>query len=209
MLLCCVAAGVSWSAGNWARSSEMTSPGGLLPSCRGRLATELFSKRAKKLLFRVRLLEDVRDVGVKDEVLFVSPQQFMNTMEQQHRAIRLPLDRANYDLEAKEAKEKRLLSLANEQAAKILSLKEISMRHKAGASGQLFGSITKRAILDALQQYVGGKQPIIVSIRDASSPDTKAAHVGEIRHAGDFVAMLKVHSNVEPVSILIRVAGEN
>lgn len=159
---------------------------------------------------RVRLLSDVKDVGKKGEIVLVSPSLFNNMLLVQKTAEKISdseLEKINADKARKYQAE---LSLANSFINLITKDNTISLTRKAGANGQLFGSIAFKQIVDELKSKFVGFEALwdwkgngVIEIVDESG-----AKVSDIRKIGKYKLVLRVHPDIINHSTNLVVSAE-
>ncbi|QEK39547.1 50S ribosomal protein L9 [Candidatus Sneabacter namystus] len=84
----------------------------------------------------------------------------------------------------------------------LLSGKDVTFIRNAGDDGRLFGSVTKRNITDAVNEYVSASEcglTFVLDVRDVvlSMP---------IRHLGVHPVFVSLHSDLDDVEILVNIA---
>lgn len=144
------------------------------------------------------LLDKVANLGGLGDNVTVKSGYARNFLFPQGKAV--PATKANIEkfeqrraeLEAKLATD---LSTANERAAKIAELGEVTIASKAGDEGKLFGSIGTRDIADAITE-AGVK----VSKAEVKLPN------GTLRETGEFDIDLQLHAEVTATVKLVVIA---
>jgi large subunit ribosomal protein L9 len=137
---------------------------------------------------QVILLDKVSNLGGLGDNVTVKSGYARNFLFPQGKAV--PANKANIEkfearraeLEAKLATD---LAAANDRAAKLAALAEVTIASKAGDEGKLFGSVGTRDIADA--------------ITEAGVPVTKAEVKlpnGTLRETGEFDIDLQLHAEV-------------
>lgn len=108
---------------------------------------------------KVILLQDVKGIGKKGEVKEVSKGYANNYLIPRKLAV-LATDDALHNLEqqqkARERKIQKEITQAKEYSEK-LKQSFITLKHKAGEKGRLFGSVTQKEVADALNSQLGIK----------------------------------------------------
>ncbi|HOR86300.1 MAG TPA: 50S ribosomal protein L9 [Bacillota bacterium] len=102
---------------------------------------------------RVVLLQDVKNLGKKDQLINVSDGYARNFLIPKKLAVEATAGKLKEIEDRKESgqkKKEKELQLAKELADKISKL-EISLKTKAGENGKLFGSITGKDIAEAIK----------------------------------------------------------
>ena len=106
---------------------------------------------------KVVLLENVKILGKKDEIVEVSDGYARNVLISKKLALEATKENIN-NLKLKnkneEKKEENLRRIAEENKAK-LEKTNISLKIKAGANGKTFGSITSKEIADEIKNKTG------------------------------------------------------
>jgi large subunit ribosomal protein L9 len=103
------------------------------------------------------LLKDVADLGEAGEAVDVSPGYLRNYL--QPRKLAQPATQASLEDAArrKEAAERRAREAAERagETAALLSKTVLTIQHRAGEDGKLFGSVTNAEIADAIAEARG------------------------------------------------------
>ncbi len=103
---------------------------------------------------KIILLKDIPNLGVVGDVVDVKPGYANNYLLKEGRAIRGTEENLARIEEIREEQAK--IRAENEQAAQaladVLNETQLELKAKAGEGGKLFGSVTVRDIIDALQQ---------------------------------------------------------
>ena len=137
---------------------------------------------------QIILLDKVANLGGLGDNVAVKSGYARNFLFPQGKAV--PATKANIEkfearraeLEAKLAAD---LTAANDRAAKIAALGEVTIASKAGDEGKLFGSVGTRDIADAITE-AGVK----VSKAEVKLPN------GTLRETGEFDIDLQLHAEV-------------
>ena len=137
---------------------------------------------------QIILLDKVANLGGLGDNVTVKSGYARNFLFPQGKAV--PATKANIEkfearraeLEAKLASD---LAAANDRAAKIAALGEVTIASKAGDEGKLFGSVGTRDIADAITE-AGVK----VSKAEVKLPN------GTLRETGEFDIDLQLHAEV-------------
>ncbi len=137
---------------------------------------------------QIILLDKVANLGGLGDNVTVKSGYARNFLFPQGKAV--PATKANIEkfearraeLEAKLATE---LAAANERAAKLAELAEVTIASKAGDEGKLFGSIGTRDIADAITEA-----GVAVSKAEVKLPN------GTLRETGEFEIDLQLHAEV-------------
>lgn len=165
-----------------------------------RLSSKLFNK------IKVKLLVDVKGQGHKGEVISVSPALYTNVLSRNKQAKMVTDEEIEQENKEKLAKEATILTRANEIGLKIENLKgssSIIIYKKVGTNGQLFGSVTKKNIIENLTTLVSDLTALdekhthisIISIKTLST-EGKGEEVDEIRKAGIYQVIIQIHPKV-------------
>ena len=136
---------------------------------------------------KVILLEDVKKLGKKGEIIEVSDGYARNYLLPQKLAIpatNTNINTVSQQKASEERKQKRMLEEAQMLAAQMSKL-EVTIGVKSGEGGKLFGSVTGKDIADAL------KQQHSVDI-DKRKVDVKDA----IKSVGTYPVSIKIHPEV-------------
>ena len=137
---------------------------------------------------QIILLDKVANLGGVGDNVTVKAGYARNFLFPQGKAV--PATKANIEkfearraeLEAKLAAD---LAAANDRAAKVAALGEVTIASKAGDEGKLFGSVGTRDIADAITE-AGVK----VSKAEVKLPN------GTLRETGEFEIDLQLHAEV-------------
>ena len=137
---------------------------------------------------QIILLDKVANLGGLGDNVTVKSGYARNLLFPQGKAV--PATKANIEkfearraeLEAKLAAD---LAAANDRAAKVAALGEVTIASKAGDEGKLFGSVGTRDIADAITE-AGVK----VSKAEVKLPN------GTLRETGEFEIDLQLHAEV-------------
>jgi len=137
---------------------------------------------------QIILLDKVANLGGLGDNVTVKSGYARNFLFPQGKAV--PATKANIEkfearraeLEAKLATD---LAAANERAAKVAELAEVTIASKAGDEGRLFGSIGTRDIADAITEA-----GVAVSKAEVKLPN------GTLRETGQFDIDLQLHAEV-------------
>lgn len=137
---------------------------------------------------QIILLDKVANLGGLGDNVTVKSGYARNFLFPQGKAV--PATKANIEkfearraeLEAKLAAD---LAAANERAAKVAELAQVTLASKAGDEGKLFGSIGTRDIADAITEA-----GVAVSKAEVKLPN------GTLRETGEFDIDLQLHAEV-------------
>ena len=103
------------------------------------------------------LLKDVENVGERGDVIDVSPGYLRNYLQPRklaQPATQASLEEAQRRREAAEKAAEEAAGRAQETAA-LLSKTVLTIQHRAGEDGKLFGSVTNAEIADAISEARG------------------------------------------------------
>jgi large subunit ribosomal protein L9 len=103
------------------------------------------------------LLKDVKDLGEAGDAVDVSPGYLRNYLQPRklaHPATDASLEDARRRREAAERAAEEAAARAGETAA-LLSKTVLTIQHRAGEDGKLFGSVTNAEIADAISEARG------------------------------------------------------
>lgn len=137
---------------------------------------------------QIILLDKVANLGGLGDNVTVKSGYARNFLFPQGKAV--PATKANIEkfearraeLEAKLAAD---LAVANDRAAKVAELAQVTIASKAGDEGKLFGSVGTRDIADAITEA-----GVAVSKAEVKLPD------GTLRETGEFDIDLQLHAEV-------------
>lgn len=142
---------------------------------------------------KVILLQDVKDIGKKDDIVNVSDGYARNflfprkvAMEATDNAVKV-VERKR---EAERKRESEARAAAEEVAAKLKN-KVVILKAKCGDKGRLYGSVTAQEVADAIKEGYGVElDKRKVEIKDA------------VRQLGDYEVVVHVYPNVNTKMIL-------
>jgi len=142
---------------------------------------------------KVILLEDVKGVGKKDQIIEAADGYVRNFLFP--RKLALEATKANLaTLDAKkrsaEAQRRKELEAARD-LKELLETKTVTIAQKTGEGGRLFGSVTNKEVA----QHLLDQEGIDIDRRKITIPETikqVGEHVAEIRLHTDVVATLKL-----------------
>ncbi|KRS21160.1 50S ribosomal protein L9 [Alishewanella sp. WH16-1] len=137
---------------------------------------------------QIILLDKVANLGGLGDNVTVKSGYARNFLFPQGKAV--PATKANIEkfearraeLEAKLAAD---LAVANDRAAKVAELAQVTIASKAGDEGKLFGSVGTRDIADAITEA-----GVAVSKAEVKLPN------GTLRETGEFEIDLQLHAEV-------------
>ena len=137
---------------------------------------------------QIILLDKVANLGGLGDNVTVKSGYARNFLFPQGKAV--PATKANIEkfearraeLEAKLAAD---LAVANDRAAKVAELAQVTIASKAGDKGKLFGSVGTRDIADAITEA-----GVAVSKAEVKLPN------GTLRETGEFEIDLQLHAEV-------------
>ncbi|PRD39212.1 UNVERIFIED_CONTAM: rplI [Trichonephila clavipes] len=137
---------------------------------------------------QIILLDKVANLGGLGDNVTVKSGYARNFLFPQGKAV--PATKANIEkfearraeLEAKLAAD---LAVANDRAAKVAELAQVTIASKAGDEGKLFGSVGTRDIADAITEA-----GVAVSKAEVKLPN------GTLRETGEFDIDLQLHAEV-------------
>lgn len=144
-------------------------------------------------MMKVVLLEDVKSLGKKDDIVNVSDGYARNYLFPKNLAAEATTGKLNEISEKKKAMEnKKKKELEEAKAlAKKLNNREVIVKTKAGSSGKLFGSITGKDIADMIKSQL----KILVDKKKIVLDDTIKSigtHQVEIKIYPEITAKIKV-----------------
>ena len=191
LLLLCVLISASTAFRNHASKRYLPKTWSLLAKATGKAASEV----------RVRLREDVPKTGKKGEIVVVSSALWQNVLSPGKKADRISDDEMSNINKEKDAALQEAIGLANGVVAALKSNQSaLRLKRKAGANGQLFGSISAKVLLEELRtvysshgEALGKKDVSILSLNAA--PPLELVN-GEVRKIGVYSAELRLWANV-------------
>ena len=157
--------------------------------------------KGKKGDIRVRLNMDVKNVGKKGEVLFVSGAMFNNVLGPQKKATRVSDEENAANIasaieDAKQAEETAVLIKTN-----IESIKDAVIERNVGPDGSLFGVVAGKHILDNLKTSSKIELPSKSEVKEICTVSDSGTVEGcldgiEAKRAGSFIAKIKLNDKV-------------
>ncbi len=135
---------------------------------------------------KVLLLKDVKNIGKKGQVVEVKDGYARNFVLPGGLGVEATGGalKQSQDQKASEARKKEKEQLEAEALAEKLRGVTVSILHKAGEAGRLFGSVTNHEVAEALSTK-------------GFAIDKKKIHLDEpIRHVGRFTVKLRLHPQV-------------
>lgn len=147
---------------------------------------------------KVVLLQDVKDLGKKEDIVNVSDGYARNFLFPRKWAVEATSGKLNEIADKKNAEKVRKnkeLQAAKELADKLNKV-EVTIKTKAGENGKLFGSITSKDIADAIKaqhKYEVDKKKLVLS--------------DPIKTAGSYQVEIKVYPEVS-AKVSVKIIGE-
>ncbi len=142
---------------------------------------------------KVMLLQDVKDIGKRDDIVNVSDGYARNflfprkwAMEATENAVKV-VERKR---EAERRKEAEARAAAEETAAKLKN-KVVVLKVKCGEKGRLYGSVTAQEVADAIKAGYG----VDVDKRKVEIKDP-------VRQLGDYEVTVRLYPNVSSRMLL-------
>ena len=151
---------------------------------------------------RIRLREDIPKIGKKGEIVFVSSALWQNVLSPGRKALRISDDDMSNINKERDAAVQAAVGLANALVAALKSNEpSLRIKRKAGANGQLFGSITQKILLDEVKSayplHVDALSKKEVSLLSIGVDGGTSSVNGEVRKVGCYVAELRLLSNIQ------------
>lgn len=158
---------------------------------------------------RVKFLVDTTH-GKKNEITLISKALWTNVLEPKRQAVKISDDEiAKMKQEAENAATSELALL--QDFSLYLSTQSLSVERKVGANGQLFGSVTGKAIQEIFHKFPSKYHSIlenkhfqIIDIFEYSSEDgsiNRSQSLSEIRRQGKYRLKIHVGSKVDDVEL--------
>ena len=136
---------------------------------------------------KVVLLQDVKDIGKKDQVVNVSDgyaRNFLLPRKLAKEATAAVMSEVKTKESAKAHHKREEVKAANELKAK-LDGKEVTIKAKAGKGGKLFGAVTSKDVADALKAQhkieIDKKKIVMKDIKTFSRADVEIKIYPEIQ----------------------------
>jgi len=160
---------------------------------------------------RVKLLEDVKKIGKKSEVVFVSSAIFMNVLAPQRKAVRVNDEENASNVQAALEKVKELKAAAKEMGEEMSKLTSQKITRKVGKEGALFGVVANKHIIDHLTAWRAlPDKSMVIEICELSTDGSLGSCLEnvEIKRAGRYVARVRLNSEVEPAEFNFEVCED-
>ena len=148
---------------------------------------------------KIILVQDVKALGKKGDVMEVSDGYGRNYLLPRGVAIEATagaLKERNQKQERQDNKKQHELRQAKNLGEKLAAL-NLTIRTRAGEGGKLFGSVTTKEISEHLQKAGG----IVLDKRKIELKEP-------IKTVGDHTVTIKLHPDLVPAQISIRVIGD-
>ena len=144
-------------------------------------------KERQERVMIVILLEDVKKVGKKGEIVEASDAYARNVLLRQKLAVEAT-GKARNDLKLQKANDEKVAAenLAEAEALKKkIEASSVTLKVKTGEGGRLFGSVSSKEISEAIQQQIGvevDRKKIVVE--------------NPIKNVGQMEVLIKLHTKV-------------
>ena len=135
---------------------------------------------------KVILLEDVKSVGRKDEIVEVNDAYARNVLFRRNAAVEATGKNMN-DLKLRRANNEKVAAenlAAAEELKQKIEKSRIVLKVKVGENGKLFGSISNAQIADAMKEQLG------------IEVDKKKITCNPIKSVGSMPAAIRLHTKV-------------
>ncbi len=135
---------------------------------------------------KVILLEDVKSVGRKDEIVEVNDAYARNVLFRRNAAVEATGKNMN-DLKLRRANNEKVAAenlAAAEELKQKIEKSRIVLKVKVGENGKLFGSISNAQIADAMKEQLG------------IEVDKKKITCNPIKSVGSMTASIRLHTKV-------------
>eukprot|EP01039_Chlorochromonas_danica_P006946 gene6947-7686_t len=155
---------------------------------------------------RVKLLTDVKDIGKKGEIVFVSTVMYINALQAKKLAIKISDEEMQSILKIEKEKQEKALQVAQNYAMKLKDLPNFILKRKANAANrQLFGSVNTKHVEDELRRLCpdttlpwGNRHIGVTDLHEVNEDGSLGSKVNEIRKVGKYIAMVRLHSDLPP-----------
>ena len=147
----------------------------------------------------ILLLEDVKGIGKKDDILVVGDGFALNCLLPQRKAlVATPTVRRRYADQIRRRAEARMAEeTLQKDAATALAGKEILFERKVTKTGKLYAAITEKHISDALKK------------QHSMEVDIKAIAIADsIKALGEHEVSLKLGESDERLAVIVKAAKE-
>ena len=144
-------------------------------------------KERQERVMKVILLEDVKKVGKKGEIVEASDAYARNVLLRKKLAV-AATGKARNDLKLQKANNEKVAAenLAEAEALKKkIEASSVTLKVKTGEGGRLFGSVSSKEISEAIQQQIGvevDRKKIVVE--------------NPIKNVGQMEVLIKLHTKV-------------
>ena len=157
--------------------------------------------KGKKGDIRVKLLLDVKNVGKKGEVLFVSGAMFNNVLGPQKKATRVSDEENAANIASAIEGAKQAEETAALMKKKIESINDAVIERNVGPDGSLFGVVAGKHILEHLKTANKIELPSRAEVKEICTISESGSVEGclesiEAKKAGSFIAKLKLNDKV-------------
>jgi ribosomal protein L9 len=174
-------------------------------STSSRSGTVLFSAKKKTPAggaaatkkIQVKLLKHIAGTGQAGDVIQVTPAFFNNKLRPTKSAVMISDDDVIREKAEAQAHEAETTAKATELQLKIEDI-SMTLVRKAGPTGQLFGGISPKCIMEELQKkwpgddYLADKHVKIAEFVDGEGKEIK----GDIKHTGEFGARIVLKQGI-------------
>ena len=155
--------------------------------------------RPNQSVMEILLLEDVKGIGKKDDILVVGDGYALNCLLPQRMAlVATPTVRRRYAEQIRRRAEARIAeeTLKSDTAA-ALAGKQVTFDRKVTKTGKLYAAITEKHIVDALKK------------QHKMEVDVKAIAIAEpIKALGEHAVSLKLGENEEELAVVVNETKE-
>lgn len=168
---------------------------------------------------RVRLLQDVKEIGKKNELVYVSKTMYQNVLQIRKLAEKITEEQASDYLNNQRLAAEKEIADTKALIQKVSGINDIVFVRKAGVSGQLFGAITTKQVLEEMKlkivdksekERLDKKQVAVLGMRAVNVDGTIASAdmVTEARKVGKYQVEMKLHNDLPHAKFFIEVKAE-
>jgi len=157
----------------------------------------LIKESSQEVLMKVILLEDVKGIGKKGQILNASDGHARNFLLPRKLAVEATsANLAALETQQKTAQNKVAMEVkAAKELAEKLQVKPVNLKVKVGEKGRMFGSISNKEIAEAIQSQLGevvDKKKIVLA--------------DPIKSVGTYTVTAKLHAQVS-VKLEVEISG--
>ena len=189
------------------KSGAAKASGGGTPAVKATVGTT--SAKGKKGDIRVRLNMDVKNVGRKGEVVFVSGAMFNNVLGPQKKASRVSDEENAQNIEKALENAAAAVEAAKQLKDKIEAMTGDVIERNIGPDGSLFGVVAAKHVLEHLKDSKV-ELPVKATVKEMCEVDDSGAVVEtcggvETKKKGSYIARIQLNEKVDPATFAFSV----